>query len=115
LKKPERFNKALVYGSIGYFQRENIFTLIEVLFARFKNVSRLVVGNVPDLELLGGFYSEGRYVTGVENNPDSDLGIWWSRNQLQAIAEQLDLKIHFEIMPAPFYARNYRFDAVFYR
>lgn len=108
---PERFTKALVYGSFNYFPRAAAEQMLTALRKRFTGVDRLVIGNVADAAHLEAFFGD-RYEPGIEERPDSAIGIWWSRPAFMALAQRAGWSAEFRRMPEAFYARHYRFDAV---
>ncbi len=110
--EPARFTKALIYGSINYFSRENAEKLLAVVRERCVNVSRLVIGNVADLAHIHAFFGPERYEPGIEDKPDSAIGAWWSRDGFSQMAARAGWSTEYHQMPEPFYARHYRFDAL---
>lgn len=106
-----RFTKAIIYGSISYFPRSEAEALLTVMRQRFANVSRLVVGNVADMNRLHDFFGD-RYEDGIEERPDSAIGVWWSRRDFAAMAKRAGWSTEIMQMPENFYASRYRFDAV---
>jgi len=107
---PARFTKALLYGSISYFPRDGAQTLLRILRRRFTRLSRFV-GNVADVAFARDFFGD-KYEAGIEDRPDSDIGVWWSHEAFAAMAARTGWNVEFGRMPDTFYASHYRFDAV---
>ncbi|MCW2308633.1 class I SAM-dependent methyltransferase [Rhodobium gokarnense] len=108
---PERFTKAVIYGSISYFPREAARSMLRVLRERFTGVSRFVVGNVADLAQIHAFFAD-QYEDGIEDRADSAIGVWWSRQAFEEMARDTGWSAEIRRMPDTFYASHYRFDAV---
>ena len=108
---PGRFTKAIVYGSISYFPRAATEALFAALRQRFTSLSRLVIGNVADLAHIREFFGD-RYEPGIEDRPDSAIGVWWSREEFAAMAARAGWSVAYQRMPEAFYASHYRFDAI---
>lgn len=110
---PEKFSKALIYGSINFFPRHTAEELLSSLRLRFSNIKRFVVGNVADKAHLRDFFGD-RYEPGIENLPDSAIGVWWSKDEFASMALRAGWTAEFRGMPTGFFASHYRFDAVLY-
>lgn len=110
---PNGYDKAMIYGSINFFPREQVERLLGVVRARFSSVARLVVGNVADLERLHDFFGPDDYVDGIEDDPGSPIGVWWSQDQFRELAAASGWSVEFHRMPETFYGSHYRYDAVF--
>lgn len=110
---PSRFDKVMIYGSINFFRRDQVEALLGTIRAGFSSVSKLVVGNVADLDKLHDFYRPEQYVDGIEDDPGSPIGVWWSRDQFRALAAATGWDVDFHVMPEAFYGSHYRYDAVF--
>lgn len=112
---PERFTKALCYGSFQYLPEESAHSLLEDIYTRFKNVQRLFIGNLPDKALLKEFYYDKDYVEGIEDDHSSPIGIWRTRKEFTQLAKATGWKVEFSRMPESFYASTYRYDATLTR
>jgi len=113
-KHPERFSKALCYGSFSYFPAEDAKTVLKLLFSKFKNIERLFIGNLPDKDLAQDFYKKNLNEKELNDN-NSQIGIWRSKIEFEALAKEAGWKIQFFSMPPEFYAAYYRYDALLFR
>jgi SAM-dependent methyltransferase len=112
---PEDFTKALCYGSFSYFPEDTAVAVLEALRSRFIRVSRVLVGNLPDRDRMGLFYSGRAPALGETSDPQSQIGVWRSRQEFAALAARCGWNATFREMPPAFYAAHYRYDAVLTR
>jgi len=112
---PDRFTKALCYGSFAYLGDEEATAMLGGLFARFPKITRLFLGNLPDPERLESFYGRALPSRAELADPESRIGVWRSRAALSAMATAAGWKVTFSGMPHPFFASHYRFDALLLR
>ena len=107
----EKFNKALCYGSLTYLSLEAAQRFLVLVRERFPKVERLMFGNLPDRtkarKFLGPLYREG-----IEDDPNSAIGIWRTEEEFVALAEQTGWSCAISRQAPPFFAANYRYDAV---
>jgi len=113
--QPERFTKALCYGSFQYLAKDAAEALLAVLRRRFVGLRRLYLGNLPDRQRMGEFFRPESYTPGVEDDPGSPIGVWRARHDIAQLASQTGWVAEFRIMPGDFYAAHYRFDAILRR
>jgi len=66
---------------------------------------------VADVAFARDFFGD-KYEAGIEDRPDSDIGVWWSHEAFAAMAARTGWNVEFGRMPDTFYASHYRFDAV---
>ncbi|MBI3898545.1 MAG: class I SAM-dependent methyltransferase [Gammaproteobacteria bacterium] len=111
--RPERFTKALCYGSFSYFPAAE--ETLRLLFERFCNVQQLFIGNLPDKSMAGKFYLNRTPGPEELADPCSQIGIWRSRDEFTALAEAAGWRVRFSVMPPEFYAAHYRYDALLSR
>ncbi len=104
--------KALLYGSINFIPPDRTPRLLAAVRSRFPSVERFVIGNVADRDRLHDFFDPDAYVAGIEDDPASPIGYWWSAGDFVAMAESAGWKIDIVRMPESFTASHYRFDAV---
>jgi len=108
----DMFNKVLCYGSFSYIEHHKAEKILCVLNERFKNIERIYIGNCPDKALLSEFVKNRNFEPGSENDPDSPIGIWRTREEFTEIAEGCGWRISFYTMPDSFYAAHYRYDVI---
>ncbi len=113
--EPTRFTKILCYGSFAYLEANRAKELLQLCRVRFSAAKALYIGNLPDKDQLDAFFSERTYTPGIENEPDSAIGIWRTREEFRTLAKEAGWQIEFRTMPEGFYAAQYRFDAVLTR
>jgi cyclopropane fatty-acyl-phospholipid synthase-like methyltransferase len=108
---PERFSTALCYGSLSYLSDPAVARLLRALHARFPNLRRVMLGNLPDPARAGAFYAGA--VPDLRE-PRSDLGVWRTADELAHLAGP-GWSLGTRVMPASFFASHYRFDALLAR
>lgn len=110
--RPERFTKALCYGSLQYLRKEEARELLTLLRHRFCGLQRLVIGNYPDKDARNRFFYSNECEPEVENSHWSAIGIWRSRDEFIKLGSDTGWRAEFRIMPEEFYAAHYRYDIV---
>lgn len=108
---PERFNKALCYGSIQYLPKDTTHELLITMRKRFTNLGILFIGNIPDKQFARGFFGN-RYKPGVEDSPANAIGIWWTQEEFHILAKRSGWAMDVHFMPKDFYWSNYRYDVI---
>lgn len=111
---PERFTKALCYGSFSYFPAADAEEVLRVLGDRFLNLRMVFVGNLPDKELAAEFY-KSRVAPEELADCQSPIGIWRTRAEFAKLAATAGWRVAFSSMPTGFYASHYRYDALLSR
>jgi SAM-dependent methyltransferase len=109
---PERFSKALCYAAFSLLPNDAAAMLLGVLRERFINVRTFFIGNLPDKSKVSDFFRPEAYTPGIENNPDTPLGIWRTEAEFEALAKPAGWNVRFHRMPPHYFAAKYRFDAV---
>lgn len=112
---PDRFTKLLCYGSFAYLDSCRAEELLRLCNKRYRRASLLYIGNCPDKGKMGMFFTDRTYVDGIENEADSAIGIWRTREEFRSIAKEAGWFASFRVMPERFYASRYRYDAVLTR
>lgn len=110
--EPERFSKALCYGSFAYISAGAAENMLRALRARFTRVERVFIGNLPDKGRLHDFFYEREYVPGVENDHESMIGLWRTEDEFRALAASTGWNAEIVRMPEGFYSAHYRYDVV---
>ncbi len=112
---PLRFTKVLSFAVFSYLSDASVRQLLADLNQRFLNVRSVFVGNIPDPECAASFFKECNH-EGVElDNPESQIGVWRTRGQMNAMAEQTGWLVRFRRMPPAFYQAHYRYNAILER
>ena len=109
--QPDRFSKAFCYGSIAYLTDDAVCSILEALRSRFPLITRCFIGNIPDRDRLDEFFYKDAYTPGIENDPESSVGVWRSEAGFAELAARSGWNAGFSRMPADFYGASYRFDA----
>ncbi|HLX88073.1 MAG TPA: methyltransferase domain-containing protein [Acidimicrobiales bacterium] len=111
--EPERFTKGLCYALLQYLSVSTVEQLLETLFARFSNLERLVIGNLPNRDRAGSFFKDG----GSQDldEPQSQIGRWWSKAEFEALASGIGWKVELSQMEPHLFNATYRFDATLTR
>lgn len=110
--EPQRFTKALCYGSFAFFPDADARQVLAGLRRRFTALRRFYLGNLPDKERAGNFYPAGKDYTGELADHAAQIGIWRSRQEFAALATAAGWQIRFVQMPPEFFGAHYRYDAV---
>jgi cyclopropane fatty-acyl-phospholipid synthase-like methyltransferase len=112
--QPERFTKILCYGSFSYFPANDAGEVLQVLYEKFSNVKNIFIGNLPDKDLAVEFYKNQPDIKELED-PNSQIGIWRTRDEFMRLANDTGWHVEFSKMPAEFYASYYRYDVLLSR
>lgn len=113
--RPERFTKALCYGSFAYFPDPAASEVLRLLFERFRNVQSIFIGNLPDKDKAQAFYGDNAPTTEELADSSSQIGIWRTREEFSAMARDAGWKATFSTMPDAYYSSYYRYDALLSR
>jgi cyclopropane fatty-acyl-phospholipid synthase-like methyltransferase len=109
------FTKALIYGAFQYFSREDAVAVLRALNERLSGVAKVFIGNVPDRTRFDQFFRE-RVPTEAElNDHESQIGIWYRPDEIEAMAKATGWHASCSYMPAGFVASKYRFDVTLER
>lgn len=109
---PERYTKAVCYGSLQYLAKPDAEEMVTFLRSRFAGLEKVFIGNVPDKSRLHQFFKEGGYTPGIEDSPGSPVGIWRTEEEFSVMASRSGWKAKFSRMPSTYYAAHYRYDVV---
>ncbi len=112
---PLRFTKVLIYGCFTYFTDDAAEFILKILHDKFANVSRIFIGNLPDLDKAPLFYVKGMPDAAELRDPESKIGIWRTEAEFAALAARTGWTASFQIMPDSFYAHHYRYDVTLVR
>lgn len=109
--QPERFTKALCYGSLSYLSDADTARMLRALHERFANLTRVMLGNLPDPARAAAFL--GAKALDLRE-PRSDIGVWRSIDEIAHLAGP-GWTVTASHMPQGFFASHYRFDALLAR
>lgn len=109
---PERFTKALCYGSLQYLSQADASDLLSLLRQRFTRLQRVFIGNMPDKGRINMFFGDRQLPPGEEDSPSTAIGIWRTPEEFSTMAKQAGWQCTVSRMPENYYARHYRFDAI---
>jgi cyclopropane fatty-acyl-phospholipid synthase-like methyltransferase len=110
--EPQRYTKALCYGSFSYFSQDEAQEVLSTLHARFTNLQRVYIGNLPDRDRAHRFYPSKMDYLPQLNQPNTAIGLWRNAAEWRALAAKSGWQIRFHQMTEDFYAAHYRFDVV---
>jgi SAM-dependent methyltransferase len=112
---PSIFTKALIYGAFQYFSREDAVAMLRALNKGFSGVAKVFIGNVPDRRRFDQFFRERAPTEAELNDHESQMGIWYRPDEIEAMAQVAGWHALCSCMPAGFAASNYRFDVTLER
>jgi cyclopropane fatty-acyl-phospholipid synthase-like methyltransferase len=113
--RPEFFTRVLCYAAFQYFPDSMVIELLETLKIRFVNVTRVFVGNLPDLDRAARFFRGDVPDLATLRSHETPIGIWRSQEDIRKLCAIAGWQSTFYRMPDEFYASAYRFDAVLTR
>jgi SAM-dependent methyltransferase len=113
--EPLRFTKALCYASFAYLNRETAQRTLTGLSEHFKNIDTVFLGNVPDKERAHVFFGSETDYADKLSEAASQIGVWWSEQELREFAAAAGWIASFGRMPEHIFNANYRFDAILTR
>lgn len=109
---PDRFTKAVCYGSFPFIEHERAESLLCLLNNNFPNLKRVFIGNCPDKNLLMDFYDDRTFEPGIEKEPDSPIGLWRTQEEFILLAQSCGWRASIHKMPSHYYAAHYRYDVI---
>lgn len=112
---PEKFTKAVCYGSFSYLDETAASEALTLLYERFEGVQRVFIGNLPDLDLSERFFTVSTPPKVDLKKNTTSIGIWRTKDEFRALAEAAGWKADFKTMEGEFYASGYRYDVVLVR
>lgn len=112
---PERFTKVNCFGSLQYLTNEEVSIVLSHIFRRFINVEKILLGNIPDKNSYASFYKDREPTEAELNDNNTAIGKWRTKSELGRLASEAGWQAEFTAMPADFYAKHYRFNAVLTR
>ena len=112
---PHRFSKMLCYGSFPFIEHERAEALLRLLKSNFPSLKRVFIGNCADKELMAEFFGDRSIEPGIEDDPDSPIGIWRTQDEFVSLANSCGWKAAIHKMPGQYYAAHYRYDVILTR
>ncbi len=112
---PERFTKALCYGSFSYLTEDDAIKTLTSLCSKFYNVEHLFIGNLPDFDRKHIFYTKNTPPSEEYKLNTTSIGIWRTKNEMASLAESAGWNVMFSEMPEKFYSSGYRYDVLLTR
>ncbi|MBU0755219.1 MAG: methyltransferase domain-containing protein [Planctomycetes bacterium] len=109
---PERFTKAVCYGSFQYLAKDSAAEMLSVVRKRFSGLSRFCIGNVPDKDRLHDFIDDDKYSPGMEDLPSTPIGVWRSKKEFSELASENGWDSFFRQMPDKYFSAHYRYDVL---
>jgi hypothetical protein len=113
--KPEKYTKAVCYGSFAYLESHQAERLLSLLAGKFPNVRAVFIGNCPDKAKMREFYGDLSIEPGIENEADSAIGIWREQAEFIMLARRSGWNAKIHKMPKAYYSAHYRYDVVLTR
>jgi SAM-dependent methyltransferase len=111
--EPDRFTKVMCYGSLPLLAVDAVQSMLTELRRRFPNLERILLGNLPDKERAHLFFGEDfEQLRPNLSDPTSQIGVWWSQNDLAELAAACGWKAGFSQLPTHIFNAHYRYDAV---
>jgi SAM-dependent methyltransferase len=112
--EPERFTKGLCFAVLQYMPLGKVAAVLQILRGRFPNLHRVVLGNLPNREKAHLFFTDGYDESDLERHK-SQVGKWWSTEEIGGLASSLGWEVSFSRMPEDVFNAKYRFDAILTR
>lgn len=113
--QPERFSKALCYGSFSYFSAEAADETLRLLHDKFTQIQTVFIGNLPDRDLASAFYTDSMPPAETLIDHQSTIGIWRTRDEFIQLAQKSGWNARTKAMPPGFWAAHYRYDVLLTR
>jgi cyclopropane fatty-acyl-phospholipid synthase-like methyltransferase len=114
VERPESFTKISCFGAFQYLPPATVHGLMGAVSERFANAHRFVLGELPDRHRAGRFFHHGYTDRDLEEH-QSQIGRWWSTEEVSDLAARFDWDVATTTMPEDFFNAEYRFDAILTR
>lgn len=112
--RPERFTKAVCYGSFQYLPKAGAAELLRLLQTRFTGLQAVFIGNIPDKQRAADFFGDALASTDFDSY-ETPIGIWRSQDEFAQLGAATGWRASFRQMPQGYYGAHYRYDAVLVR
>lgn len=111
-----KFNKVLFYGSIAYFNKEELDSLLCKLYTITTADVTILIGNILDYSNRFKFYNtltrKWHYFASVIFKKDRGLGNWWRKSDLMNISSRNGFNCTFLEQNPLLNTAHYRFDCI---
>jgi cyclopropane fatty-acyl-phospholipid synthase-like methyltransferase len=107
-----KVTKILCYGVFSYFNFADANIILRQIKLKFPNVTKVLIGNIPDKKRAKNFYFKDINYKKLLNNNETNIGKWWSVNEFKKMALDNQFIFDFYVMPEDFYASHYRYDII---
>lgn len=111
--EPEPFSKVLMHAALQHFRPADLEPLLRAILARCGPDPVIVFGFVPEHGKQKALFSTLRkrlYRTYLQVTGQDVFGHWWSRRDLETVADKLGLSCSFHPVDASLAAAAYRFN-----
>jgi cyclopropane fatty-acyl-phospholipid synthase-like methyltransferase len=115
LPSPQQYNKLLCYAAFQYFPDAMIIAMLKTARKRFPNMTRVFIGNLPDLQTAHLFYKNAMPKPAELKSDETPIGIWRTPDEFQGLCLTAGWMPRFTKMPEAFYASAYRYDVILER
>lgn len=112
---PERFTKALCYGTFSYFSHEAARGVLLGLSERFVRLESVFIGNLPEKSRARSFYRPDIDVDKTVDDCTTSIGIWRTEDEFRHLAHECGWSMTCLRMPTEFYGAHYRYDVLLTR
>lgn len=109
---PDTFSKMVCYGSFSYLDKDSAKNVLCLLKSNFPNLKRVFIGNCPDKALMTEFFGDREVEVGVEDDPESPIGVWRTKEEFVSLAKSCGWQATTHKMAGEYYAAHYRYDVV---
>lgn len=110
--EPERYTKAVCYGSFPYLEIDRAELLLTTLHERYPKLSHVFIGNCPDKSLAAEFFGDREYSAELLLDPSSAIGVWRTVDEFVSLASACGWQVVIQKMPSDYYAAHYRYDVI---
>lgn len=110
--KKQKFTKIICYGAFMFFNKKEAESILRSVRKNFPSVSKIFLGNLPDLSRIKKFFRPDCYVRRIETRANTPTGIWRTTKEIQKIAKKCGWHSQIRYMPKAFSGSHYRFDAI---
>ncbi|OOG48537.1 class I SAM-dependent methyltransferase [Rhodanobacter sp. C01] len=110
-------NKVCMLVSVQHLNSSEVSRLLRTL-AESPSIEAVFIASVPDADRLSAFYDDERkmaYYLEREAEGRPHMGTWWSQQQIQALVEEVGLRVRFLAQHTGLTSAYYRYDCLIER